>query len=66
MAGADSRSLARSIRQRGQVDPLYARQASDVPDQLVDIVRDGDVLVTQGAGDIATLAQQLRREEVAS
>jgi UDP-N-acetylmuramate--alanine ligase len=60
IAGADSRSLARSIRQRGQLDPLYARRADDVPALLAEIVQPGDVVVAQGAGDIAQLARQLR------
>ena len=64
IAGADSRSLARSIRQRGQVDPLYARRAADVPGLLAGVLRSGDVVVTQGAGDIGLLAQQLREGEV--
>ena len=59
IAGADSRSLARSIRQRGQLDPLYAHGAAQVPALLAELVRDGDVVVTQGAGDIAQLAQRL-------
>ena len=66
IAGADSRSLARSIRQRGQVDPLYARSAADVPSLLAELARDDDVVVTQGAGDIAQLAQLLRRQETAA
>ncbi|WOJ94951.1 UDP-N-acetylmuramate--L-alanine ligase [Congregibacter variabilis] len=60
IAGADSRSLARSIRQRGQLDPLYAASAQEVPNLLADVLEAGDVLVTQGAGDIARLATQLR------
>ncbi|EED33848.1 UDP-N-acetylmuramate--alanine ligase [gamma proteobacterium NOR5-3] len=64
VAGADSRSLARSIRQRGQLDPLYAASAGDVPTLLADVLEADDVLITQGAGDIARLAKQLRDEEV--
>lgn len=60
IAGADSRSLARSIRQRGQLDPLHVRSLQEVPAVLGDILEEGDVLVTQGAGDIARLAQLLR------
>lgn len=60
IAGADSRSLARSIRQRGSIDPLYAADAAEVPALLADLLEDEDVLITQGAGDIAALAQQLR------
>ncbi|MFT4614409.1 MAG: UDP-N-acetylmuramate--alanine ligase [Bacteroidia bacterium] len=57
--GADSRSLTRSIRQRGQVEPVYAQSIEDVPALLATLVQDGDVVVTQGAGDIARLAQDL-------
>ncbi|MFK8042211.1 UDP-N-acetylmuramate--L-alanine ligase [Congregibacter sp.] len=64
ITGADSRSLARSIRQRGQLDPLYAATALEVPALLMDVLEPGDVLVTQGAGDIARLAVQLREREV--
>ena len=57
--GADSRSLTRSIRQRGQVEPVFAERIEDVPGLLRDIVVDGDVVITQGAGNVAQLAQDL-------
>ena len=57
--GADSRSLTRSIRQRGQVEPVFAERIEDVPGLLRDIVIDGDVVITQGAGNVAQLAQDL-------
>ena len=60
--GADSRSLTRSIRQRGQVEPVFAEHIEAVPELLAGIVRSGDVLVTQGAGDISRLAQDLLAE----
>ena len=59
IAGADSRSLTRSIRQRGQVEPIFAEQIEDVPQLLCGIVEEGDVVVTQGAGNVARLAQDL-------
>lgn len=59
ITGADSRSLARSIRQRGQVDPVFAEQIEDVPGLLRDIAGAGDVVVTQGAGNVGRLAQDL-------
>jgi len=58
--GADSRSLTRSIRQRGQIEPIFADAIEDVPELLRDIVRDGDVVITQGAGNVARLAQDLQ------
>tara|TARA_R110001592_G_scaffold363371_1_gene685655 strand:- start:275731 stop:277170 length:1440 start_codon:yes stop_codon:yes gene_type:complete len=57
--GADSRSLARSIRQRGQLDPIFVEQVEDVPAVLSGIVEEGDVVITQGAGNIGRLAQDL-------
>lgn len=57
--GADSRSLSRSIRQRGKVDPLFVSTIEEVPEVLAGLLRDGDVVVTQGAGNVAQLAQEL-------
>jgi len=58
--GADSRSLTRSIRQRGKLEPVFAECIEDVPDLLGSLVEDGDVVVTQGAGNVTRLAQDLR------
>ena len=59
ISGADGRSLARSIRQRGQVEPIFVESITEVPDLLRSLIIDGDVVVTQGAGNIAHLAQDL-------
>lgn len=61
--GADSRSLARSIRQRGAVDPIFVANVADIPTVLADVLEDGDLLLTQGAGNIGRLAQQLASVE---
>lgn len=57
--GADSRSLTRSIRQRGQVEPIFAESIEEVPELLSALVQDGDVVITQGAGTVSRLAQDL-------
>jgi UDP-N-acetylmuramate--alanine ligase len=59
IAGADSRSLARSIRQRGQLEPIFVEQLEDVTTVLGSVVGPGDVVITQGAGNIGKLAQDL-------
>ncbi|UTW14095.1 UDP-N-acetylmuramate--L-alanine ligase [Marinobacterium rhizophilum] len=59
ITGADSRSLCRSIRQRGRVDPVYIENNEQVADVLRDILRPGDLLLTQGAGNITALAHEL-------
>ncbi|WP_328186725.1 UDP-N-acetylmuramate--L-alanine ligase [Marinobacter sp. OP 3.4] len=57
--GADARSLCRSIRQRGQVDPIFVEDASDLEGVLRNILQEGDLLMTQGAGDIGGVAAKL-------
>ncbi|WP_223655806.1 UDP-N-acetylmuramate--L-alanine ligase [Halopseudomonas nanhaiensis] len=57
--GADSKNLCRSIRQRGQIDPIYVERDADVMPLLEAVLRPGDILLTQGAGDIGGLAPQL-------
>jgi len=59
ISGADSRSLTRSIRQRGQIEPIFVESPEEVPAILADVLRDGDVVIAQGAGDIGRLAQNL-------
>lgn len=59
IAGADSRSLCRSIRLRGKVDPVYVQKESDVQGLLVNVLRAGDIVLTQGAGSVGMLAKEL-------
>ncbi|OIN15923.1 UDP-N-acetylmuramate--L-alanine ligase [Shewanella algae] len=59
IAGADSRALCRSIRLRGQVDPIYVATPEQLQEILPDVLKDGDLLMTQGAGNIGALARQL-------
>lgn len=59
IAGADSRSLCRSLRQRGAVEPVYIQSADEVAAVLKNLLRPGDLLLTQGAGNITHLAHQL-------
>lgn len=59
IAGADSRSLCRSIRLRGKVDPIYVQNEADVHAILLDLVKPGDIILTQGAGSVGSLAKEL-------
>jgi UDP-N-acetylmuramate--alanine ligase len=61
--GADSRSLCRSIRQRG-VEPVYVDGPEGVADILRNLLQPGDLLLTQGAGNITSLAHQLINESL--
>ena len=57
--GADSRSLARSIRARGQLEPVYVSEHSELPAILANQLLDGDIVMTQGAGNVGQLARKL-------
>lgn len=59
IAGADAKSLARSIRARGRIDPVVVGGAADLAQVLPDVLRDGDLLLMMGAGDIGHAAQQI-------
>lgn len=59
IAGADGRSLSAAIRARGQVNPVFVEQIDDVPNVLSNIIKDGDVILTLGAGSVGLLASTL-------
>ena len=56
---ADGRSLARAIRVAGKIEPIFVESIDDLPAALLDVVRDGDVVITMGAGSIGQLAAKL-------
>jgi len=57
--GADSRNLWHSIRQRGQLNPIYIERGVELAPLVKPLLRPGDILLCQGAGDIGALAPQL-------
>jgi len=59
---ADGRSLARAIRVLGKVEPIFLDSVAEIPDVMRKRVRNGDVVITMGAGSIGALAPQLARE----
>lgn len=59
IAGADGRNLCRSLRQRGLVDPIFVDHGEDIISLLADVLKDGDLLLTQGAGNIGALSSRL-------
>ena len=57
--GADGKALCRAIRSRGSVEPILLRSLDQLPGVLAGIVRDGDVVLTMGAGSIGAAAHDL-------
>ncbi|MEK7302159.1 MAG: cyanophycin synthetase, partial [Pseudomonadota bacterium] len=56
IVAADSKSLARSIRVQGKVEPIYVEYVDDLPAAILNVVQDGDVVLVMGAGSIAKVA----------
>lgn len=59
IAGADSRSLCRSIRNLGKVDPIFLAEQENLAQILDQVIQDGDLILAQGAGNVSKLSRQL-------
>jgi UDP-N-acetylmuramate--alanine ligase len=59
IAGADGRAIARAIRSRGRVEPVFVEDVNALPQALSAVLADGDLLVTMGAGNIGAIAAKL-------
>jgi UDP-N-acetylmuramate--alanine ligase len=61
IAGADGKALARAVRVRGTVEPIFIEDVNELGDALAPILEADDVVLTLGAGSIGTVAQTLPR-----
>lgn len=59
IANADARALARAVRARGKVDPVLVEHPRELKNALPALLRDGDLLLLMGAGDIGAAASEL-------
>ena len=59
IVAADGRALARAVRVAGKVEPVFVEDVGSVGAALRGIVRDGDVVLTMGAGSIGQVARDL-------
>ncbi|MBS0395394.1 MAG: UDP-N-acetylmuramate--L-alanine ligase [Proteobacteria bacterium] len=57
--GADGRAICRAVRTRGRVEPVFVAAPESLHAALAGLVRDGDVVVTMGAGHIGAIAHAL-------
>ncbi|MBU2885403.1 UDP-N-acetylmuramate--L-alanine ligase [Gilvimarinus agarilyticus] len=62
--GADGRTLCRSIRNRGLIDPIFVEGVDGVPAVIQDVVQAGDIVITQGAGNVGALAVELAKRQL--
>lgn len=59
IAGADGRALCAAIRARGKVNPVFIEELNELNESILNIIEDGDVLLTLGAGSIGSIAEKL-------
>ena len=59
IAGADGRAIARAVRGRGGVEPVFVETLDELAPVLQGLLADGDLLLTMGAGDIGAYAAGL-------
>ena len=60
IVAADARSLARSLRLGGRLEPIFVESVADLPAEILRAAREGDVVLTMGAGSIGRVAAQLK------
>jgi UDP-N-acetylmuramate--alanine ligase len=59
IVAADGRALARAIRVAGKVEPVFVESIAEMPDAILALARDGDVVITMGAGSIGGVPGRL-------
>ena len=59
IVAADGRSLARALRVGGKVEPVFVEDIAAMPQTILDVARDGDVVLTMGAGSIGAVPGKL-------
>jgi len=57
--GADGRAICRAVRGRGNVEPIFVDKVESLAESLADVIQDGDVIVTMGAGHISAVSHEL-------
>jgi UDP-N-acetylmuramate--alanine ligase len=59
---ADSKSLTRALRVLGKVEPIFVETVDELPDAILNIAQDKDVVLVMGAGSVGGVAASLSKE----
>jgi UDP-N-acetylmuramate--alanine ligase len=60
IVAADGRSLVRAVRVADKVEPRFVESPVDLPEAILGMARDGDVVIVMGAGSIGQVAANTR------
>jgi UDP-N-acetylmuramate--alanine ligase len=59
IVGADGRALMHALRVAGQSEAVFVEDIEQMPQAIMQMARDGDVVITMGAGSIGSTPNQL-------
>jgi UDP-N-acetylmuramate--alanine ligase len=59
IVAADGRTLAHALRVLGKVDPIFVEDITEMSATILGMVKDGDIVITMGAGSISAVPGQL-------
>lgn len=60
IVAADGRSLVRAVRVAGKVEPLFVETPAELPDAILNMAQQDDVVIVMGAGSIGQVAAKTR------
>ncbi|KAI5916324.1 UDP-N-acetylmuramate--L-alanine ligase [Thauera sp. 2A1] len=63
IVAADGRALARALRVAGKVEPVFVEDIAGMPAAILSAARDGDVVITMGAGSVGAVPGKLANYE---
>lgn len=63
IVAADGRSLARALRVAGKVEPVFVEDIAEMPQTIMEVARDGDVVLCMGAGSIGAVPGKLAGQQ---
>ena len=61
IVAADGRGLMHALRVAGQNEVVFVESIADMPQAILQMARDGDVVLTMGAGSIGGVPSQLKQ-----
>lgn len=61
IVSADGRALMHALRVAGQSEAVFVEDMTDMPQTILQMVRDGDVVLTMGAGSIGGVANIVKQ-----
>jgi UDP-N-acetylmuramate--alanine ligase len=61
IVAADGRALMHALRLSGQSEAVFVEAIADMPQAIMNMARDGDVVLTMGAGSIGGVPNQVKQ-----